>query len=355
MLISSAILTHRAINSATINLSFDYEKMVVAYPHIYDEDLPPPVARVKLDTLVARLAALPGVDSVTAAVIPPLSGRRQIDVLPGLPPIYTNYVAPSYFATMTVAVIRGRALAASDSDVAVVSESAARAIWPNEDPIGKTWNFGPTPSTIVGIVKDSGANLLADSDSIEIYLPIDAASVERSALILRAKGDPSPLLRSIQAAGDSAGEPVSSILMRTTREQSLDGQRKMITVIGSLGTLATLLAAAGMFALLAFAVAQRTREIGIRMAIGASPGDIVRSLVTQHAAAVVSGAVLGIILALALGRIARSLKYIPGGQEIDPVGFGIGLLCFGLIAGLATLSPVLKALRIDPSSTLRYE
>jgi len=126
LLISSAILTHRAINSATINLSFDYEKMVVAYPHIYDEHLPPPVARVKLDTLVARLAALPGVDSVTTAVIPPLSGRRQIDVLPGLPPNYANYVAPSYFATMTVAFIRGRALAASDSDAAVVSESAAR-------------------------------------------------------------------------------------------------------------------------------------------------------------------------------------------------------------------------------------
>lgn len=126
-------------------------------------------------------------------------------------------------------------------------------------------------------------------------------------------------------------------------------------MIGSLGLIATLLSFTGMFALLAFAVAQRTREIGIRIAVGARPGDIIRALLRQHTPPVVSGAVLGILLAIALGRVERSLIYIPGVQAFDLVGFIGGLACFAIIAVLATLSPVLKALRIDPSATLRHE
>jgi putative ABC transport system permease protein len=119
--------------------------------------------------------------------------------------------------------------------------------------------------------------------------------------------------------------------------------------------IATLLASTGMFALLAFAVGQRTREIGIRMAIGARHGDIVRVLVSQHVVPVGSGVVAGILLALVLGRVARSIQLVTPGQQVDPVGFAAGLACFALIAVLATLSPVLRALRIDPSSTLRHE
>ncbi|MGH9668007.1 MAG: FtsX-like permease family protein, partial [Bryobacteraceae bacterium] len=244
---------------------------------------------------------------------------------------------------------------AGDRDAAVVSESAARAIWPKEDPIGKAWSFGAMKRTIVGIVKDSGANLLSDPDSIEVYLPIDEASVSRSALILHAKTDPARLLQAVQAEATYAREPVTSVLMRTSRAEALEGQRKFIEVIRSLGLIASLLASAGMFALLAFAVARRTREIGIRMAIGARPSDIVRALVSQYVAPVGGGVALGILLAIALSRIARSLTYVPTAQAVDPIGFSAGLICFSLITVLATLSPMLKALRIDPSTTLRHE
>jgi predicted permease len=355
LLISSAILTHGAIESATIDLSFDFENMLVVYPQIYVEHLPAAVAREKLDALATRLGGLAGVDSITMAVIPPLSGRRDVHVLPGLPPIYTNYVAPSYFRTMTIPVVRGRTLEAADRDAAVVSESAARAIWLNEDPIGKTWSFGAMKRTIIGVVKDSGANLLSDPDSIEVYLPIDDARVIRSALILHTKADPARLLRAVQAEAIYAREPVTSVLMRTSRAAALEGQRKFTEIIGSLGLIASLLACAGMFALLAFAVARRTREIGIRMAIGARPANIVRALVSKYVTPIGAGVALGVVLAIALSRIARSLTYVPTAQAVDPIGFGAGLICFALITVLATLSPMLKAIRIDPSTTLRHE
>jgi len=355
LLISLAVLTHDAVHSATINLTFDPEKMMVVYPQIYVEHLPAPVARRRLDALVTKLASLPGIDSVTSSVIPPFSGRRMVDASPDLPPVYANYVAPSYFNTMTVPVLRGRTFVAGDQAVAVVSESAARAIWPSEDAISKTWGFGSTKRTIVGVVKDSGVNLMSDPDSIEVYFPIDDLTVDHSALILRSKVDPAPLVRAVQAEGAEAGVPASPVLMQTARERTLKSQRETITMIGSLGLIATLLSFTGMFALLAFAVAQRTREIGIRIAVGARPGDIIRALLRQHTPPVVSGAVLGILLAIALGRVERSLIYIPGVQAFDLVGFIGGLACFAIIAVLATLSPVLKALRIDPSATLRHE
>ena len=252
LLISSTVLTHGAIRSATVNLSFDSEKLMVVYPQIYSKHLPPPVARQRLDALVTRLMTLAGVDSVTTATIPPLSGRRAIETLPDLPPIYTNYVGPSYFNTMEIGVLRGRSFLPSDQDSAIVSESAARAIWPNQDPLGKTLAFGPIKRTIIGIVKDSGANLPADPRSVEMYFPIDATTVDGSALILRSKGDPAPLLRPVHSECAGLEEQVTSILMRTTRERSLDEQKDTITIIGSLGLIATLLATTGMFALMAF-------------------------------------------------------------------------------------------------------
>jgi ABC-type antimicrobial peptide transport system permease subunit len=147
---------------------------------------------------------------------------------------------------------------------------------------------------------------------------------------------------------------VSIALMRESREGALDGYRKIMTVVGSLGTIATALAAVGMFALVAFAVAQRRREIGIRMAIGAGPRDILRALLAQNAAPVAIGALAGTLLSVVMGRLAQGPNSMLD-KALDPVGFAVGLGAFALIAVLATLSPALRALRVDPSSTLRCE
>lgn len=138
--------------------------------------------------------------------------------------------------------------------------------WPNEDPVGKSWQFRNAIRTVVGVVKDSGANLINDSSSVEASLPIEPASADTSAIIVHIRGNPAPLIRDVPSLGESMGEQLGIISMLQRRANALDSEQKLITIILSLGLIATLLAASGVFATVAFSVAQRTREIGIRVA-----------------------------------------------------------------------------------------
>jgi len=352
LLIASTVVAHNGILSAAVDLKFDYSHMIIVDPQLYARNLPTAAARERLDALVARLSVLPDVKGVTAAGAPPLGGRLIIESLPGLPRIFRNVVAPSYFSVMSLPILRGRTFFEGERNAVIVSESAARVIWPNEDPVGKIWNLASAERTVTGVVKDSGANLLADADSIEAYVPILDADVERSALILHSGSDPARLVRIVTAVVNDAP---SISLMRASRENFLEGQRKLIVLIGSIGVVATILAAAGMFALVAFAVAQRKRELGIRIAIGARNRHILGILLTQNIKPMISGAVVGVILATILSRLVRSLVFLSNKDSIDVVGFAAGLACFVVAAVLATLSPALRALRIDPSTTLRED
>jgi predicted permease len=354
LLICSGVLTRNAVRNAGTQLNFDYRNMIVAYPSFFGSRLPSALIAQKLDATMTRLGSLPGADRVTAAVTPPLGQRYSIDRLPGLPPVYTNCVAPNYFDAMGLPVLRGRAFHNGETGAAIVSETAARAIWPNEDPVGKSWQFENARRTVVGVVKDSGANLVVDSLSVEAYIPIEPSRVDQSAVIVHIKGDPSRFIRAVPAMSASMGGQVTVLSMAARREDTLDSGRKLISVLASLGLIATVLAAAGMFAMVAFAVAQRTREIGIRMAIGARPSDILRTLLYQNYAPIGFGMMAGTALGIGLGMVARSIIEIVD-SPLDPPGFAAGLAAFLLIAALAVLSPALKALRIDPSSTLRYE
>jgi putative ABC transport system permease protein len=204
-------------------------------------------------------------------------------------------------------------------------------------------------------VKDSGANLVADAASVEAYLPLETPQIAKCGLILRTRSDPGPVARMIPTAAESTGETVSAILMRSSRENMLDVYRRMVTLIGSVGFIASALAAAGMFALVAFTVAQRKRELGIRMAMGARAGHILSALLRQNIRPMALGVAAGVVLAIGLGRLVRSQIPMQTHDAVDLAGFAAGLAAFAVIALLATLSPAARALRIDPSATLRDE
>jgi predicted permease len=355
LLIASGVLAHNGIRTASVDLAFDYRNMVSIYPQLYARGLTPAAAQQKLYAFSTRLGTLPGVDGVTLAVTPPLGGRIVADHLPGLPKVYRNIVAPSYFAVMNLPLLRGRTFLPGEQNSVIVSESAARAVWPNEDPVGKKWLLPGAERSVVGVVKDSGANLVADADSIEAYVPLEGTNVERAALILHVAGDPALVVHMIPGAASALNETVVVDLMRASRENLLQSQRRMITMIGSIGAVATALAAAGMFALVAFAVAQRRREIGIRMAIGATARHILAVLLGQNAKATAIGMAAGAIMAVILSRLVASLVVLQKQELVDVAGFAGGLLGFALVAVLAALSPARHALRIDPATTLREE
>jgi len=355
LLIASSILAHNGIANASVDLAFDYQNMIVIYPQLYTANLTPAVAQQELDNLSARLSALPGITAAAAAVAPPLGSRVLIENAPGKPRVFLNIVEPSYFPVMSLPVLRGRAFIHGEPNTAIVSESAARALWPNEDPIGKTWALQNVDRTVIGVVKDSGVNLLADADSIEAYLPLTGRNIAGAALILHARSDPASLVRMIPAAAANAKGAVTVTLMRASHDNFLDGQRRLVALFGSIGALATGLAAAGMFALVAFAVAQRKRELGVRMAIGAARRHILSVLLLQNLKPTALGIIGGAILAAILARLVNSQIALQHHNTVDVIAFSAGIALFIVVAVLATLSPALRALRIDPSATLREE
>jgi hypothetical protein len=181
LLIASGVLAHNAIRNASVDVAFDYQKMVVVYTQFYARNLPSAVERQRLDALSMRLEGLPGVANIAAVVVPPFSGRLLQESLPGLPRVYRNAVSASYFSLMNLPIVSGRTFLPEEHNAVMVSESAARAVWPNQNPVGKIWTLAGAERTVTGVVKDSGANLLFDPDSIEAYVPIEGADVERSA------------------------------------------------------------------------------------------------------------------------------------------------------------------------------
>jgi predicted permease len=355
LLIASGVLAHNGIASASVDLAFDYRNIVVVYPHLNGRSLSGAAAVEKMDALTAQLGALPGVAGITAASVAPLSGRSMVDTVPGAPPLHRNAVARSYFHVLGLPILRGRNFDAGEQGVAIVSESAARKIWRAQDALGRPLRLAGTERTVVGVVKDSGANLILDAESVEVYVPIESDAAGDSALILRARGDMGSLSRAIAPAAAALNEAVTVAPMRAMRENALEAYGRLVTLIGSIGLVASVLAATGMFALVAFTVAQRRRELGIRIAIGAGPAQLIDVLLRQNVRATMAGMAAGCLMAAMLARVVRSQVPLQSHDTVDPVGFAAGLGAFVLIALLATLSPAARALQIDPSRTLRED
>jgi len=256
----------------------------------------------------------------------------------------------------------------------VLSESAARAIWPAEDPVGKTIAQQPFISTrsgggrrtvdlsmdrsrpqllktVVGVVADSGLN--REKHIAEAYTPLTDESLGSAALIVRTHADPSKTIKELRAAASSPGHVSEAKLLRTDVEKSEGPPPGVLTGISSLGASATLLAGFGIFGLIAFTVAQRTREIEVRMALGASPGRIVGSLVSHYAIGIGTGAAAGVALAVMVSLLIRTR--FNGLDTQDPMSYFAAIIVLAAVALLAVLIPAARALRIDPASALRCE
>jgi predicted permease len=373
LLIITAWLVRSTQRSLAIDVRFDYQHMLIIDPQLNAHNLAGAAARLRLDEIADRIQQHPGVagfalsDSPTFSDRPPVSGN-------GLPPMDYRSVSISYFSLMNLPLRRGRLFSDGEEDVVVLSESAARAIWPNEDPIGKkiattplTWSRGTAgrrtmellidkartqvQRTVVGIVADSGLNRTTRVP--EAYTPFNDENIGVAALIVRTNADPVETIKELRSAASSPSLMPEARLMRTDVEQRMGTPPGVLAGIGSLGASATLLAGFGIFGLIAFTVAQRTREIGVRMALGAGPAHIVGSLMSRYAAGMSIGAAAGVALAVIVGLLIGS-RFV-GLDTQDPISYLTAVILLALIALIAVLIPASRALRIDPSSALRWE
>jgi predicted permease len=319
--------------------------------------------------LVERVRELPGVTSVGLGEVIPLSlGSQQRSVeVPGYTPapnermsIDYNIVTPGYFEAMGIPLARGRGFTAQDDStaprVAVVNQRFADRFWPGQNAVGKQFRQGNQPVTVIGVVRTGKYSTLGEKPLAYAYYP--QAQLWNSAMNIhvRTATDPAsiaPRLRAEVAALDE-NLPISSVrTMNDLMGVALLPARLAGSVLGVFGLLGLVLAAVGMYGVMSYSVAQRTREIGIRMAVGAASGQVVSLVVRQGVTLVLLGAGIGLAGALGASQLVRGMLY--GGSALDPLTFiGVPLVLLG-VAMLAIWIPARRAATVDPMVALRME
>jgi predicted permease len=277
-----------------------------------------------------------------------------------------RFVTPGFFAALGIPVRQGRDVSESDGRnppfVAVVSESFVRRYWPGEDPLGRRFDFGLQTRTVVGVVGDIRVRGLETPSEPQVYLPHEQVpdggliGYTPKDLVVRSSGDALALvsaIRGIVARADPQ-QPVSDVRMLSDVVEAETAPRSVqLRVLGAFAAMAVLLAGIGIHGLLAFAVSNRSQELGVRIALGAQRGDILKLVLRQGLVLAAAGTAVGIVLAYAAGRALEAL--LAGVRPHDAVAFltAVALAVGMTIAG--SLLPALRAVRVDPLNAIRTE
>jgi len=327
--------------------------------------------------LLDGVRALPGVESAALGTNVPLTNshsRGDITVegmalpAPGsFPHPDRHSVSPGYLRTLGVRLLGGRDFTDGDSEtapkVALVNARLARDLFPGQDPVGRRFLTGrpdakrsPVWITIVGVVDDTRMYGLANPSRLEIYRPLEQATPDDMDLVVRSRIEPAALTSSIRAvvASIDRNQPISAIrTMDELIQESVGSRRLTLILLGTFSALALVLAGIGIYGVISYSVAQRTQEIGIRMALGAGRPDVMGMILLQGARIALAGLILGMLTAFGLTRYLEKLLFSV--SPADPAIFGIVALVLALVALLACYIPARRTLRVDPMTALRYE
>ena len=362
----SALAVNRFTNGP---MGFDPDRVLSMSVVLADVSYGTPIQRRQFaEQAVERLRALPGVQSVAAINVPPAiggnSGRSiEIDGRPNPDPANPPSVdyraaTPAIFETLGIPILRGRGFNAGDSGqgqpVAIVSESLAGKYWPGQDPIGRRIKVASEWLTVVGISGDIIHNWFMRRNYPTLYRPLAQAPAGGMALLLRTPNDPTSLAADARTALRmiDPAQPVFDVmtLREMVRERAI-GLQYIAGIMLALGGLALLLAVIGVYGVMAYLVTQRTHEIGVRMALGATGRDVLRLTVGQTGRLTAIGVGLGVALSLALGRLIQAglLGVAPADVRVL-VFFAVVLVTAALAAGLV---PARRAAAVDPMVALR--
>jgi putative ABC transport system permease protein len=326
--------------------------------------------------LVQRVETIPGVRGATVALTVPLSAKWAVAIQvlgQQAAPVHERMqvqlqsVSPGYFDTMKVPLRRGREFTARDNvlnapPVAMINESLARRLWPaypkGQDPVGQHLRLGLDQTSggleIVGIAADVREGGLVQDAGTELYLPTSLYRPQRAGLVVRTDGDPKQFANAIrsQVLTIDRDQPVTAVeTMDELLETSVGQQRLTLLLLGAFAGVAVLLAVVGLSGVISYSVAQRTREVGIRRALGAQQSDILRLIVGQGIGLTLAGVAIGLGGGFAVTRVMKGLLF--GVTATDPATFVEAAGLFFVVAFVASYLPARRATRIDPMAALR--
>ncbi|MEP6994970.1 MAG: ABC transporter permease, partial [Acidobacteriota bacterium] len=373
LMVGAGLLVRSLAKLRGVDPGFDPKNVLIGLVSIPESRYATPAARTAFyDRVLERVRALPGVAAAGAMNTVPLSGGgstqpiaiegRAAPALSEQPEVAVRVLTPGALTALRVALRRGRDFTAADSEKAqpavLVSEAMAKRFWPGEDAVGKRLTLSFYPGVlrqVVGVVADVKLRGLAETQPIAaIYLPHTQMPVSSMSLIVRTAVEPRSLAASVAAAVQAVDpdQPVTG--MKTMQEhlgESLTHARFTMLLLAVFAALALVLSAVGIFSVLSYGVRRRTREIGIRMALGAQRADVVRMVVLQGMRPTLIGLAIGLAGSLALGRALSSLVY--GVRPADPLTFAAVSSILAVVALAACAIPARRATRVAPTEALQ--
>jgi predicted permease len=382
LLVGAGLLARSFAELTSVNLGFNTNRVQTFSVSMSQPKYPTSTGRLAfVNQLIVRAAALPQVESAAAVYGLPLTDFSHTITLASLdgraltrdpdrprPSVQIRIVTPDYFKAMGIPLRSGRAIDSSDrhggAPSVVINETAAAEIWPGQDPLGHEFSLG-TPlgldgpragGTVVGVVGDVRDFGPVPKMLPTVYLSYNQFPMPYLTLVLKTRGEPSTVIDPARAMLRDLDPDLPMFEVRSLNQLAgnvVAQPRLYLLVLALFAGAAILLAAIGIYGVLAHTVSQRTREIGIRLALGAPRGRVVRSVVMQATLLALAGLVAGLVIAAATGRLIGGLLF--GVQPVDPITYGSVAAGLTIVAMAASWIPARRASRIDPVTALRHE
>jgi putative ABC transport system permease protein len=370
LLMGASVIVQSLLALRNVDTGFDSTNVLTMDVRLAEARYATPAQRsVFFDTAVQRIRALPGVDAAgTVDDLPFIPGSGQLLVRDGyvkgsrsgIAVVAVRRITPGYLRALGIPVLRGRDIVENDGDVLLVSREAAKLVWGEDDPIGRRGRLVALSTTlqreVVGVVGDVKQHAPAEPLTPTVYYYSRERDWSLATLVIRTSARPTTLARPVVAAIHAIDpeQPVGNIrTMEEVLDSTLTPQRFSALVLGLFAGAALLLVSVGLYAVLSYIVRGRSREIGIRTALGAPTADVLRLVIVEGMSPALVGIAAGTIAALASAKVLRTLVF--GISASDPLTLAAVAATLAVVALMASLVPAYRALRLDPVKVLRAE
>jgi predicted permease len=358
LLIVASLLVRATHHALYTDPGFGYERLVSIDAQLRQHGYGDGAAKAYLDQLQVQLSAVPGVRSVSLVLLPPLGhavSREKRELNGEAVMLYPNWVSPEFFQTMQIPVLLGRTFQPGEKNAVIVSDSFARRLWRGQNPLGKLVGDGKVKDLVIGVVGDAHVNALSEDDAVEEYWPVAQDQMPGMVVMARMAGK----VEGLPSAAKSVSERLDPKVfpeIRQIKALYADNVRQIESVAGTVtlaGMVALVLVGVGLIGLVSFTVSQKTKEIAIRTALGASRNQVLKVLLRQFAWPVGLGLLIGTAVASASSQVLRHGLY--GVSNLDPIAYAAAVGFLLITLAVATLLPARRALRLNLSKALHYD